>query len=602
MNKIIKILTVLLTLSSLHLYTVAQSVDVQFAYNETTSDCDNNNFCVNIQVRSTDGANLIGTSSIRFTYDDTVIGFAGTSSASVTQGSYTSINFDADQGTLNPECTTAMGGPGGTSYQVHGFDGSQTGDFLITMVKPGNLTASCPDIATDWEDVSTICFDILNPTGNPNLQFQGVQNGFPNTTADTNFNPENNAPASKYDNGTFTNMTTAIDVLCGACDHNIPIVTGWNIISSYCDPTTPNMLTLFTPIASDVTIVKDQLGLTCIPQFGINNIGNWTVTEGYQVRANTATTLPMLGTTIDQTTTPVPLLTGWNIIGYLRDTPQNANTSWASVPGVTLAKDYLGLTYIPSFSINNIGNLTPCQGYQMRVSGATNFTYPKPNEDNSVVFHTSTETPSYFAKELILTGNNGVLVIPDPMNPDILSYGDEVGIFSEDDVLMGSAVYEDYHTAITFWGNDNTTDEIDGLLEGENYTVKVWHQASNEIEVPEMNFTVGTNVYEKDGYYIADIYQKTTDLATVSQLAEVTAYPNPASSELILKIKTLSPGPATIQLFNMEGKMIDEMRHDNLSAGLHFFKYDVTSLAAGMYLAKVVKDNTIQTDKFTVIK
>ncbi len=605
MKKIIQILTLLVAFVGLPMLSNAQSVDVQFAFNETASDCDNNLFCVDIEIKSDDGANLIGTSSIRFTYDNSVLSFPGGISTAPA-GYYTSINFDDDQTTLNPECDAANGGPGGTSYQAHGFDGSVSGDFLITMVKPGDFSVACPDIATDWEDVSTICFDILDPTGNPNMAFQGVQNGQPTSTALTNFNPDNNDPSGKYDNGTFTDLTTSIDVLCGACDHTIPLVTGWNIMSTYCDPTNPNMLTILSPISSQVILVKNEIGLTCIPQVGINNIGNWIVDEGYQIRTNSATSFTINGNKVDPTTTPLQLASGWNLIAYLRDTPQDASTSWAGIPSVILAKDYVGLTYIPSVSINNIGNLVPGQGYQMRVGlASTTSTYPpKPtNDDEPIVFHSSQEVPEFFVRDFYNTGNNAVLLLMDPANETVLRYGDEIGIFSEDNVLLGSAVYEDYHTSITFWGDDNTTDEIDGFLAGEPFIVKVWNQETNEVKEVPMNYTQGTNIYEKDGFYIADIFQEvvSTGLGEVGT-ASIEAYPNPTNAELILQVKTLSEGPVSVQIYDMQGKLLEEISNQHLTAGTHFFKYNVSPLSAGLYLAKVVKDGMIQTDKFTVIK
>ena len=65
--------------------------------------------------------------------------------------------------------------------------------------------------------MATICFDILNPNGNPNIQFLGMQNGPPVTTNETNFNPDSNDPVDKYDNGTFTGFSTPLNAVCQGC-------------------------------------------------------------------------------------------------------------------------------------------------------------------------------------------------------------------------------------------------------------------------------------------------------------------------------------------------------------------------------------------------
>lgn len=192
----------------------AQSIDVQLE--GLASGCDNgqSQYCVSIQVRSVDGADFLGSSSIRLSYDENVLSFLGSSMSGLVTGSYLSVNFDDDNTSLNEECGSF------TPYTDHSFDGNVPGQFLLTFVLTDPtifMTTACPNIANDWEEVAQVCFDVLDANSNPNLQVAGTQNGPATDLTGTNFNDDTDDPTLKYDNGTFTGVTTPFSVLCADC-------------------------------------------------------------------------------------------------------------------------------------------------------------------------------------------------------------------------------------------------------------------------------------------------------------------------------------------------------------------------------------------------
>ena len=72
--------------------------------------------------------------------------------------------------------------------------------------------------------------------------------------------------------------------------------------------------------------------------------------------------------------TPITLSAGWNMIGYTRTLPSNAElaldaANTTSHPdNVIIAKDYLGNAYLPQFNFNGLGDLEPGQGYQLKLA------------------------------------------------------------------------------------------------------------------------------------------------------------------------------------------------------------------------------------------
>ena len=68
-----------------------------------------------------------------------------------------------------------------------------------------------------------------------------------------------------------------------------------NVIPDY-----PLMEAVFADIVDDVIIVKNGQGQVFWPAFGINQIGDWIITDGYKVKMSSARDLVISGGTIAQ--------------------------------------------------------------------------------------------------------------------------------------------------------------------------------------------------------------------------------------------------------------------------------------------------------------
>jgi len=156
----------------------------------------------------------------------------------------------------------------------------------------------------------------------------------------------------------------------------ISLASGWNMISGYVIPDVPAMTNVFKTIVSKIILVKNNAGQSYIPAFNINTIGNWDYKQGYKVKTNAAATLS-LSCTQANPSTPVPVISGWNIISYLRTTPMSISTALSSLgSNIILVKNNAGQTYIPSMNINTIGNMIPGQGYQIKMAASGTLIYP----------------------------------------------------------------------------------------------------------------------------------------------------------------------------------------------------------------------------------
>ena len=272
-----------------------------------------------------------------------------------------------------------------------------------------------------------------------------------------------------YGDPYWTNTVSNTVVL--PCLHqDIPLNSGWNMISSYIQPDHPDMDDIISEISSNILLIKNGTGQAVIPSSGINQIGNWNSTEGYQVKTSASTSLIMGCAQIDPIGTPISLTVGWSIIPYLRNTAMNTASALTGIEDdIFLMKDYAGDTYIPAFGINNIGNMEPGKGYKIKMSNADTLTYPANSKTSGTSNFNEPLQPNHFVFG-INTGSNATIIVPNNTIKELLSIGDEIGVFNENGDLSGAVVYEGGHLALTVWGDDVTTkEEIEGMLAGHDF-------------------------------------------------------------------------------------------------------------------------------------
>jgi len=159
----------------------------------------------------------------------------------------------------------------------------------------------------------------------------------------------------------------------------INLLAGWNLTSTYIAPLNLSMSSIFSEIGSDIVIVKNSSGQVYIPLYNINTIGNWNISQGYQIYANKNTTLKIIGETVNPKLIEISLNAGWNLISYLRNTPMNPATALEYLfqnSRLVIVKNSAGQVYIPSYNINTIGNLLPSFGYQLYLTSPDTLIYP----------------------------------------------------------------------------------------------------------------------------------------------------------------------------------------------------------------------------------
>ena len=157
----------------------------------------------------------------------------------------------------------------------------------------------------------------------------------------------------------------------------IALNAGWNMVSTYIHPADEDLDAILAPIKDQMVLFKNGSGQIYWPAYDVDHIGTWDVAQGYELYMLTAQTLTIHGLQADPDTLTADLGSGWNLAGYWSDSSMGTNAAWASLgTNLTLTKNGSGEIYWPDMGIDEIINLQPGQGYQIKMNTAAVLSYP----------------------------------------------------------------------------------------------------------------------------------------------------------------------------------------------------------------------------------
>lgn len=390
---------------------------------------------------------------------------------------------------------------------------------------------------------------------------------------------------------------------------------GWNMFSVNVEPIYTEVDSVMSSIVDELVIMKNNDGQTYIPEFGINDIGHLDFQEGYQIYLTQAMQLVVTGQAVDPTT-PIFLSAGWNMFAYLPNVSMDAATALASISGqLVIVKNNAGQSYVPQFSINDIGQMQPGQGYRGYLDAAGTLIYPSGGIPK--VFDISTlagveekELQKPLTEHFQFTSNTGeyaTVVVAIDANPrysdgNPLEKGDEIGVFTTAGLCCGAVVWDSVNAAISVWGDNVMTDSLDGFQEGDTLRFRVWKK-STDIEYPaSVTYQTGHPcVYTANGLSVLDelIADLSTDVHETgkafipSDFKLYQNYPNPFNPETSIDFELPREAEVVITIYDLQGKDINQLIHKTYQAGYHSVKwkggdYSENLVSSGIYFYRVV--------------
>jgi len=105
------------------------------------------------------------------------------------------------------------------------------------------------------------------------------------------------------------------------------------------------------------------------------------------------------------------------------------------------------------------------------------------------------------------TSNNATVVLPTNINPNVngtsLTYNDYVGVFTPSGLCCGYGQWQGQNLALTAWGDDDQTSEIDGFQVGEVLNYRVYRIGEQkELTSITLAYSQGDGLYSVNGYMV----------------------------------------------------------------------------------------------------
>jgi hypothetical protein len=382
----------------------------------------------------------------------------------------------------------------------------------------------------------------------------------------------------------------------------IPLANGWNWISfnlAFPDPALDAALVSLKYPAND--LIKSQSAFSMYSSGWFGSLATLGNTSMYQFRADQPDTIRMLGNLIDPSSVNIPLVSGWNWLGYLPNAALPLNVALASLnpaDGDLVKSQTAFAQYIAGFGwIGNLKFMQPPQGYQLRLSGSGTLTYPSGNaKPEDMTEDRGPATAAYWQVDPTQYEHNMTLI-------GMLAQGDqnttpantELGAFVGDDLRgAAQAVWVEpagaYLYFLTTYAN----------TAGELLHFKMYNPANGAVAP-----------LAETMYFASDLHQGTIDEPVPFTLqstgwsdpAAVQRFdlqPNPFSESTMLLFETAVDQELKVVVTDVSGRLLEQFRwqvrqgrnartwrpEGDLPSGIYYVKIES---AAGTEVRKVIR-------------
>ena len=385
---------------------------------------------------------------------------------------------------------------------------------------------------------------------------------------------------------------------------DVELREGWGMVSSSVRPFEKQIDKIYAEVVSGMVMTKNNNGSVYMPEYAFNGIGEWNHFEGYQYKMDGNHLLTLRGSKIIPELNPVTLNEGWNMISYLRNTPADIVAVMdAVVEDLIILKDEDGSVYMPDFEFNGIGNFEAGKGYQIKTAGSTTFTFAS----NSAEYRLEQNKHKAIASDTkrfarpVNTGSNHSVMILESSWLEAPQKGDELAAYDSGGNMVGSVVLQDGHNVIAVWGDDELTQEKEGLTKGEIFSLKHYKKESDELILLEnITFDRGADNFIKDGMTVITAFEEKEEIMQEMELFQ--NVPNPVSSHTEIGFFLPEDTKATLMLTNSMGQAVVTITDMQYDRGFHSVNLERAQLAAGMYFYSLETKAKTLTKQLTIIQ
>ena len=202
------------------------------------------------------------------------------------------------------------------------------------------------------------------------------------------------------------------------------------------------------------------------------------------------------------------------------------------------------------------------------------------------------------------TGSNHTLLILGSAWETSPELGDEIAVYDSERNLVSSVAWrpeQEGHSGMAIWGDDETTSEKEGMLNGETFSIVLFDKSEDLITELEVNgWEKGDNVFSKDGLSV--ISSITTANVVAQELELFQNVPNPVMDNTSISFYLPEDGNVRLTVSNTIGQEIMTLASDNYTKGMHTIQMDANTMSTGVYFYKLEAKNKSITKQLTLVK
>lgn len=416
----------------------------------------------------------------------------------------------------------------------------------------------------------------------------------------------------------------------------------WRLVSFNVEPPSPSINIIFS--GTDADYVKDYTD----NEWPDLSLTQWTTTQGFMVhipddappQSVTVTDDMLYGETASIIFTPYDA--GIDTVrerivnykrfyaAYLPQTSIPVNIAFVNLmtpmSAVIWIRNSEGQFYFPSYPNSSDNFLChPGEGYDLNMSSM---------DTDTLIYNATGFTPdSWNGNGKNYTDNDSILSLESahfvfkkctqdlyPIIIDTLivegvtiEAGDELGVFTEDDICCGAKVLETGQTGfiLTAWNDDIATEEKDGFEWEENMTFKFYDASlDTEFIIEELGCTISsanlieayTGGFGAGQFGIRSLNFDGPGYAVPNTYALHQNYPNPFNLGTIIRYDLPKESKVKLEIFNILGQKVAVLINQNQSAGYKTVVWDSDSFASGMYIYKIKAQSIYGNEDFSCIK
>lgn len=202
------------------------------------------------------------------------------------------------------------------------------------------------------------------------------------------------------------------------------------------------------------------------------------------------------------------------------------------------------------------------------------------------------------------TGINHTLLILGSAWETSPEIGDEIAVYDSERNLVSSVAWrpeQEGHSGLAIWGDDESTQEKEGMLKGETFSIVLFDKSEDLITELKVNqWERGDNTFSKDGLSV--ISSITTANVVTQELELFQNVPNPVMDNTSISFYLPEDGKVRLTISNTIGQEIMTLASSDFSKGMHTIQMDAKTLSTGVYFYNIEANKTSIAKQLTLVK